>query len=72
MKDFGAEQGLLVSWGGFRRSVLSEARRAFFEIRLWDAGGLVEAILKHYEHFPEDIKADLPLKRIWSLVHEEG
>ncbi len=71
MKDFGAEQGLLVSWGGFRRSVLSEARRAFFEIRLWDAGGLVEVVLEHYEHFPEDIKADLPLKRIWNLVHEE-
>lgn len=71
MKDFGAEQGLFIAWGGFRRTALAEARRAFFEIRLWDAGHLVDAVLRHYDQFPEDLKADLPLKRIWSLVQEE-
>ncbi len=71
MKDFSAEQGLFVSWSGFKRSVLSEARRQFFEIRLWDAGDVVKAVQRYYEHFPEDIKADLPLKRIWTLVQEE-
>jgi restriction system protein len=71
MKDFGAEQGLLVSWGGFKRSVLSEARRAFFEIRLWDAGNLVEEVQQHYDQFPEGLKAELPLKRIWTLVQED-
>jgi restriction system protein len=71
MQDFGAEQGLFVSWGGFRRTVISDAKRAFFEIRLWDASALVEAVFRHYDQFPEDIKADLPLKRIWTLVNEE-
>ena len=71
MKDFGAEQGLLVAWGGFKRTVVSESRRAFFEIRLWDAGDLVQAIQDHYDHFSEDLKADLPLKRIWTLVQED-
>jgi restriction system protein len=31
----GADQGLLVAWGGFRGTVLTEARREYFLIRLW-------------------------------------
>lgn len=71
MSDHGAEQGLFVAWGGFRRTVLAEARRAFFEIRLWDAGDLVAAVLQHYDQFSDDLKADLPLKRLWALVPED-
>ncbi len=72
MKNFGAQQGLLVSWGGFKGSVLQESRRLFFEIRLWDAGDLVSTLLQHYDRLPEDIQAELPLKRIWVLVPEDG
>jgi len=71
MKDFGADQGLFVSWGGFTREAKKEARRVYFEIRLWDADDLLAAMLRNYEHFPEDLKAELPLKRIWTLVPEE-
>jgi hypothetical protein len=28
-------------------------------------------VTKHYEEFDEDLKAKLPLKRIWTLVEEE-
>ncbi len=70
MKDFRAEQGLLVAWGGFKRTVLTNARQDFFELRLWDAGDVVENVLRYYESFPEELKADLPLKRIWVLVQE--
>ena len=71
MKNFGAEQGLIIAWGGFRKTVLAEAKRQFFEIRLWDAGDLVENLLREYENLPEDIQAELPLKRFWGLVLEE-
>jgi restriction system protein len=71
MKNYGAEQGLLVAWGGFKKSVTSEAGRLFFEIRLWDSGDLVDVLLENYERLPEDLKAELPLKRIWTLVPEE-
>jgi len=70
MKSFGAEQGLLVSWGGFKNSVLSEARRLFFEIRLWDAGDVVNALLEDYERMSPELQAELPLKRVWALVPE--
>ena len=34
MKNFGAEYGLLVSWSGFKSSVINETAKQFFEIRL--------------------------------------
>jgi restriction system protein len=71
MKNFGAEHGLFVSWGGFKQSVYTEARQRFFEIRLWDAGDLVEVLLEQYDRLAEDLKAELPLKRIWLLVPNE-
>lgn len=71
MKNFGAQQGVLVAWGGFKQSVVNEARRIFFEIRLWDSGDLIEKLLEQYDHLPKEIQAELPLKRIWTLVIEE-
>ena len=37
MKNFGAEYGLLVSWSGFKSSIINETAKQFFEIRLLDA-----------------------------------
>ena len=54
-----------------QENALEEARDAFFTIRLWDAGALLEAIFKNYEKFDDELKAELPLKRIWGLVLEE-
>ena len=68
---FKAEQGLLVAWGGFNNSTLKEAKDAFFSIRLWDQGDLLSEIFKYYELFDDELKAELPLKRIWGLVLEE-
>lgn len=71
MTNFGADHGLIVSWGGFRGTVEKEAARSFFKIRLWDAEDLVRTIQQYYEKLPDDIQAELPLKRIWMLVREE-
>lgn len=71
MRNFGADRGLLVSWGGFKTSVYAEARKLFFEIRLWDADDLIEALAETFEQLPDDLQAELPLKRVWTLVLEE-
>jgi len=68
MKNFGADQGLLVSWGGFKATVLTDARKLAFEVRLWDQGKLINALTDHYEHLPDDLKTELPLKRVWTIV----
>jgi restriction system protein len=36
--------------------------------RLWDQGALFDEISKYYEKFDDELKAELPLKRIWALV----
>ena len=71
MKNFGADHGLFVSWGGYRGSVTKEASRLFFEIRLWDSGNLVQALQTHYDQLPDTIQAELPLKRVWTLVQSD-
>jgi restriction system protein len=71
MKNFQAEHGLLVSWGGYSGTVPKETATKFFEIRLWNADDLIQMIQTYYDKIPDEIKADLPLKRIWILVPEE-
>jgi restriction system protein len=43
MSKVRAEQGLLVSWGGFNTKAIQEARDAFFSIRLWDSADLLKS-----------------------------
>lgn len=71
MKTFGADQGLLVSWGGFNRAVVEESRRSFFTVRLWDSGDVIASVLRNYDALPPALQAELPLKKIWGLVLEE-
>lgn len=72
MRNYGAHQGLLVSWGSFKTTTLNEARTLFFEIRLWDSDDIIEALLECYSDLPPDIQAELPLKQVWMLVPEDG
>ena len=71
MKNFGAQQGLLVSWGGFKDTVYKEARTLFFDLRLWDADRFIQALLDSYDQLSDEIQAELPLKKVWALVPEE-
>ena len=71
MTNFGATRGLLVSWGGFTQAARRDARRLFFQIRLWDSDALVDKITEVYERLPGDVQAELPLRRIWTLVPDE-
>lgn len=71
MTTFKADQGLLVSWGGFTSETQREARQQYFSLRLWDASNLLAALVQNYDRLPEDLRNDLPLKRIWALVLED-
>lgn len=71
MKDFGADHGLIVSWGGFRGAYDKEAMRQHFEVRLWTGDDLVRELQEVYSDLEESIRAELPLKRIWILAPGE-
>ena len=72
LQTYQAEQGLLVSWGGFKTSVTKEAKQSFFNIRLWDSGQLLEAVLQNYDKLSDELQAELPLKHCWTLVYDDS
>lgn len=71
MQNVNADQGLLVSWGGFKSSVDKETAHHFFRVRLWDQDDLIDQLLEHYGSLDEDLRAELPLKRIWTVASQE-
>lgn len=68
MNTFEADYGLFVSWAGFQSSVEKEKSRLFFRIRLWSSEDLLREIFRLYDKLPDELQAELPLKRIWALV----
>lgn len=71
MRKFNAQAGLFVAWGGFKDTVEREKSQTFFEVRLWNSNDLIQALLNNYEKLPDDIQAEIPLKRIWILLPQE-
>lgn len=71
MQNFRAEYGLLVSWSGFKKTVLQVKANQFFKVRLWDQYNILNELYKNYESIDEEIRADIPLKRIWVLTSIE-
>lgn len=72
MQNVQADQGLLVSWGGFKSSIDREIPAQFFRVRLWDQDDLVDALLSNYDKLDEDLRTDIPLKRIWTVADTEN
>jgi restriction system protein len=71
MQNVQADQGLLVSWGGFKSSVEREIASQFFRVRLWDQDALIKELLDNYSQLDEDLRAEIPLKRIWTVATQE-
>ena len=67
MQNYNAEQGLLVSWNGFKNSVDKEVANKFFQVRLWDQKVVISELLKNYNNLDPEIKNEIPLKQIWTL-----
>jgi restriction system protein len=68
MQNVHAEQGLLVSWGGFKSSIDKEIPAQFFRVRLWNQKDLIDQLLEHYDKLDADLRSELPLKRIWVVA----
>jgi restriction system protein len=72
MKKVNATHGLLVCWGGFKSSIDREEAQQFFHVRLWDSDDLINELLKVYDKIDAEIRAAIPLKRVWTLAATEG
>ena len=70
LSTHGADQALLVAWGGVNKVAKQELRNQFFKVRVWGADDLLEAVTRTYPSLDDELRADLPLKQIWALVEE--
>jgi restriction system protein len=68
MASLGARQGLLVAWGGVTKPARDALKQNQLSVRVWEAADVVDGVLARYEQLDEDIKAKLPLKRVWMLA----
>lgn len=71
MSKFNANQGLFVAWGGFKQNVQKELASSFFRLRLWSQDEFLDELFTVYDKLDDEIKAQLPLKRVWVLVDTE-
>lgn len=71
MNRVNAEFGLLVSWGGFKDTVLRQIPEKYFQVRMWNQDDIIDEILANYTQLGADIKAELPLKQIWTVALED-
>ncbi len=71
VSKFGAQEGLFVSWSGFKPNVFKDMSPSFFKVRLWTQTELLEALFANYDRLSEDLKAELPLKRIWTVAAQD-
>lgn len=72
MESFRAEQGLLVSWGGFNRALVREARLSYFKVRLWHADDVIQSLFENYAKLSDKLRNEIPLSRIWMLNSEQA
>lgn len=71
MQSVHASEGLFVSWSGFKSTVYKQAAASFFNVRLWTQKELLEALFSNYDQLDEDLRAELPLKRIWTVAAQD-
>ena len=68
MTTHGADQGLLVAWGGLSKPARDAMKNHQLRVRVWEAADVVDAVLRTYDQLPDDIRTRLPLKRVWMLA----
>jgi len=72
VKHFKADYGLLVAWGGLNTNAEREIKTSFFSTKVWEQDMIVDETIKYYEKFSDELKAEIPLKRIWILVEDSS
>jgi len=53
------------------RPVQKDLASQFFRLRLWTRKELLEQLFEQYDRLDEDLKAELPLKRVWMVAAQD-
>jgi len=68
MQDFGASKGLVVSWSGFTSQALKDVKKSFLTIHTWNSDDIIDHLTAVWDKLPEEIRATLRLKQIWTTL----
>jgi restriction system protein len=71
VEGFKVDYALLVSWNGFSASASQRQNELSLRARFWGREQILDNLFSVYDRLPEEIRADLPLRRIWMLVPDE-
>jgi restriction system protein len=64
----GADFGLIVTWAGLTGPARNTVKQQRFRVKVWESENVVDAVLRNYEQLPADVRARLPLQRVWMLA----
>ncbi len=62
-----ADHGLLVAMGGLTVQAQAKVSAQRLKVAVWDEEEVLRRLYKHYAVMPEDIQADIPLRRAWVI-----
>lgn len=71
MSTTGAEQALLVAFGGVNKAAGELLTNQQFKVKVWDADALVRVLLQEYSRLDSSIQELIPLRSIWTLANPE-
>jgi predicted Mrr-cat superfamily restriction endonuclease len=72
--EFAGSQSSKLTLGQYSSGADSSAFRVpgqFFKVRAWNSSDLIEPPMESYDKLNQDIRSELPLKRILTLVTPE-
>jgi restriction system protein len=64
----GAQQGLLVAFGGINGPARQLLNNQQFRIKVWDTDELIDNLLVVFERLDPVIASEIPLQRVWTLA----
>lgn len=67
MSTYGADQGLLVAWGGLTKQARDLLKNQQLRVRVWEAAEVIDAVLRTYDRLPEEMRTAVSLRRVWML-----
>jgi restriction system protein len=71
LSTHGADQALLVAWGGLTKPAEELRRTQRLSIQVWTAEDLLDRLFSVYERLSDEMRVRIPLKRTWILATSE-
>ena len=63
----GAQQGLLVAFGGINGPAKQLLNNQQFRVKVWDADDLIDNLIEVFAELEPEVTSEIPLQQVWTL-----